>query len=97
MLAADFRGSGGHEAGQRGDQLAGFIQVFELFGIVARGQAGFYGGGTHQVDCRGGDDFDGGHFGDIAHLTQDFLFLGGGRTGVWREAVAMVVGLRIVI
>ena len=69
VLGTDLRRCGDDQAGQCGDQLAGLVEVFQFFGVVACGKAALDGGGAHQVDGGGGDDFNGCHFGDVANLV----------------------------
>lgn len=66
----DLRCSGSHQPGQRGDDFARLIQVFQLVGVVALCQPGLHRGGTHQVHSYGVDELHGRHFCDIACLDS---------------------------
>ena len=73
MLGTNLRGGSSHESGQRGDELAGLIQVLEFLGILLGGKAELDGRRAHQVHSGGGDDLNGGDLGDVADLLRDLL------------------------
>ena len=63
-------GRGLNQAGQRGDEATGLVEVAvrALVGIGI-GQAELLGGRAHQHDGGAGDHLDGGDLGELAHLV----------------------------
>lgn len=58
------------QAGQSSDQASGFVEIsiFTGFGIGGA-EADLFGCGAHQHHRRTCDHFDGGYFGEFAHLV----------------------------
>lgn len=89
VLGADLRGTCGHEPCEGCDEFAGFVEVFELFGVWAVGEADLDCGCGHEVYRGGRDDFHGRNFCDVAEFLLGFCVLG------VREAMHVLIRILI--
>ena len=85
MVIADLGGAGCDEASECCDELAGLVEVDEVGGLLRvriLAEAELDRRSAHEVDSGGGDHFDRGHFGDVAHCLsgciRGVLMRGGG-------------------
>ena len=89
VLGTDLRGTCGHEPCEGRDEFAGFVEVFELFGVWAFGEADLDCGCGHEVYRGGRDDFHGRNFCDVAEFLLGFCVLG------VREAMHVLIRILI--
>ena len=89
VLGSDLWGACGHEPCECRDQFAGLVEVFQLFGVRAFGEADLDCGCGHEVNGGGRDDFHGWNFCDVAEFLLGFCVLG------VREAMHVLIRILI--